>query len=426
MPKSKQLPTLDNDNDLEEYKRQLVSLSNNFIRSKEYTNLLESKIEVLAIYRMDQSMKQRQKKDAAGNPYLVNYVDLSSSEIRKLMGRKDGETYREIRKAAHFLKSKVYIVEDRENGRFYMKSMYADVIYDKGMLSIEFEPGMEKYFMNLKDNYTRLKLATLFSFKKIGGLQLYKLLRSYVYPPNLEPINMALKQEELPVLKMSWSVAELRMIMGYVNINQAELQDEGRKSNPDWDKMVRDEKKPQYKRWSDFKTRVIDPGIEEINKISDIYICGMDKELSGHGGKTTRVTFYIQHNRAYYEANQPIAEKQERKQKKPVLTEEQKDEFIDEIWDMMKEEGLKLKDLKAIAEASEYDMEKIQKCYAISRYSNINNMTGWMIKALQDNYEEPKASKRRKESESWERDYDFTALEEELLNHSRRGAAKAI
>ena len=283
-------PESDNENNKRqenEYGGQQVAISNSWLRAKEKTNLLESKIEVLAIHRMNSGMRQREKRDAGGHPYTVDYVILTAKEIKGLMDRTDGDIYADIRQAALAMKQKVLIIEDRKNRQFVMKNVYGDIAYDNGKLYVEFDPSMEGYFMDLKDNFTKLSLPILFSFTKNGAFQMYKLLKSYAYPPNLPPIDLSKSQEELPAYHVSYGLSELRMLLGYVDLDQAKVKEEGAKKHPDWDRMVDEEKRPKYKRWGDFNARVITPGINEINEFSDIYISGVRKELSGRGGKTT-------------------------------------------------------------------------------------------------------------------------------------------
>lgn len=285
---------------MQEYMNQYVSLSNALIRAKERTSVLESKIEVLAICHMDKNVKIREKKDKYGNSYFINYVQLSAAEIRNLMGNYNGKIYNDIYMAAMALKEKLYIYEDREAKSFIMKSMYENVAYDKGIMTIEFNPEMEDYYLNLKENYRKLSLPIFFSFHKNGGLQLYKLLKSYAY--NLQNIDLSMNQDELPFYSVYFNLTELRMILGYVDLNQDKLKKEGSKKKPNFEKMAEDEINPQYKRWSDFNIRVIVPGVKEVNDISDIYIMDVQKKAVGRGGKIEGLTFYIQYNKKYFEA----------------------------------------------------------------------------------------------------------------------------
>ena len=407
----------------EKYKGQLITVSNSMIRARETTTLLESKIEALAIYYSSKDAKQRTKKDANGRDYDVNYVVIPMKEVSYLMSREDekgkragGKTYAEVKSAAISMKQKVFVVEDRENNQFIAKSMYGDIAYNNGKLYIEFEPSMEKYFLNLKQNFSKLKLPILFSYKRNGGFQLYKLLKSYAYPPNLEHIDMSLSQEELPTFSLTWDITALRSEMGYVDLNQPLIKEEiSLKSKPDWEKIEKIEKNPKYRRWSDFRARVIDPGIEEINEISDIYIKDVIKERSGKGAKVSSVTFVIQHNKAYYETH-PEALPAKAISASSRTLDEQKEDFIDDLSDVISEK-VKPKDLRAIAEASGYDMDKIKRVYDLSKKNkNIDDIVGWIIAGIKNDYSEPvKAGSAKKFSDFKQRKYDYDELEKEAL-----------
>ena len=137
------------------YKDQYVTLSNPMIRSRETTTLLESKIEVLAMYYMSKDMRETQKKDANGKDYSVHYVVVPANEIASLMIRErntkaGGSAYKSIQNAAISMKQKIFIIEDKESNQFLLKSMFGDVAYNNGELYVEFDPSMEKYFLNLK------------------------------------------------------------------------------------------------------------------------------------------------------------------------------------------------------------------------------------------------------------------------------------
>ena len=270
-----------------QYKNQYITISNDMIRSREKTTLLESKIEALAMFYMSKDLKRKDKLDPEGNTYKVEYVEVPVKEVSALMPRKfdkyvDGRTYEEIKAAAISMKQKIFIIENPEEKKFYLKSLYGDVMYDSGRLFIEFDPTMKKYFLNLTRDFSKLKLPILFSFKKNGGFQLYKLLKSYAFAPNLPEIDMSLSQEELPTYSVSFSLTDLRMKMGYVDLNQPLVNKEGAKDHPDWKKMENLEQGTHlYRRWSDLYKRVLVPGAEKINELSDIYLVDIQKILKG-------------------------------------------------------------------------------------------------------------------------------------------------
>ena len=131
----------------------------------------------------------------------------------------------------------------------------------------------------------------------------------------------------------------------------------------------------------------------------------------GTGGKTNSIRFLI------YDKKTTKVEEVEKKTIK-ILTPEEKEDFIDQVNEVI-EEKLKVKDLRAIAEAAEYDISKVEKAYKVLLSSGkIDNITGFMIKAIQDGYEEPVMRQKKTEFNNFKQNiYDFTELEEQLLDN---------
>lgn len=404
-------------NSLDIYDNKQVALSNALIQAREKTSLLESKIELLAIYKMKDEMQTIVKIDSRKRPYSVHKVEIESSEIRQLMGRTGGSLYERIEAAALELKQKLYIYRDPEKNQFTMDNLYGEVTYKNGTLGIEFNPATEYLFTELKNNFTKIRLDIAFRFQTNGGFQLYKLLKSYVY--TLPEVNLNLSQEEQPFITKHYSLSELRLQLGYVDLNQPELKREGAKAHPDIEKMTALEKKPKYKRWIDFYNRVISPGIKEVNEISDIYIVSIEKQCIAHG-KIDGVTIKIQNNKSFYEKavdNGTYDKWKEEKKTTIPITEAEKDDFIDEMRNFIKED-LKTRDLKAVAEAAVYDIEKIKKAYQIMLQSGeIENVTGFLIKAIEDRYEMPVKAKKQDGgfNDFTQRSYNYDELEKILL-----------
>lgn len=413
--------TAASDREIDEvYGNKQVALANALIQAREKTSLLESKIELLAIYKVGNEKNSRIKKDISGKEYSVHYVEIPSREIRLLMGAKknSGSLYGHIEAAAMELKKKLYIYRDKGSEQFTMKSLYGDVTYDKGRLTIDFNPETEYLFLDLKDNYSRVMMDIAFKFQTNGGFQLYKLLKSFVY--NLPDPDVSLDQKDFPCLKKEYTLSELRLQLGYVDLNQPEIQKESSKLYPDADRLSSLEKKPKYRRWNDFYNRVIEPGIREINRISDIYIDSIEKERSAHG-KVDGAVIRVQHNRNYYlNHGKHTGKSGNNPETAAGLSEEQVDEFIDEMRILIKE-PLKTKDLKSIANVSGYDINKIRAAYSLSEDAgNIDNIVGWLISAIKNGYSSStpvrKSGKRHFELE---REYDFEKLEKELAERHR-------
>lgn len=401
------------------YANKHVALANALIQAREKTSLFESKIELLGIYKIGYEMNVHTKTDANGGSYNVHYVEITSKEISRLLGDKanKGSMYSYIEAAAIGLKKKLFIYRDRGSEQFVMSSLYGDVAYKNGRMTLEFNPDTEHLFLNLKDNYSKLRLDIAFKFQTNGGFQLYKLLISMVY--NLPDIDTSLNQEEMPVFTKEFSLGELRLQLGYVDLNQPDIQKESKKAYPDADKLSDLEKKPKYKRWNDFYKRVLEPGIAEINEISDIYIKSIEKECSSHG-RVDGAVIRVQRNRKYYLEHGKKANKindSDMNRAERSISEDCLDELIDEIRHIIKED-LSTKDIKAIAKAADYNMDKVKNAYEMAEKSgNIDNLVGWMISAINRGFSNPVTKKNINNSQlKLSRDYDFDLIENELVN----------
>lgn len=392
------------------YENKYVALSNALIQAREKTSLLESKIELLAIYKMSDEMKSVEKTDTEGNIYNVHAVTINANEIRQLVGKGGGSLYGRIESAALELKQKLYIYRNPGENQFRMSSLYGDVVYEDGKLTIEYNPSMEYLFLDLKENYTKLKLDIALKYVTNGGFQLYKLLKSYVY--TLPEIDPTLPQESQKSLTKKYSLSELRLQLGYVDLNQPDIKLEGAKKHPDIEKMTEMEKKPKYKRWTDFNNRVLIPGMEEVNRISDIYIASITKKCGSHG-KVDEVEIVVQNNLDYYLRvnNIDTSKTQKNENIVDILSEEEKITFYDEVIDIIKE-PIKIKDAKAIAEAAEYNLDIIKQKYAFC--NDADNVVGWLITAIKENWSNPLSKRKQTFTQ---RDYDFDKLEKEILSN---------
>ena len=365
------------------YKNKFVTLANELTQAKAKTSLLESKIEFLAIYRRGSEMRSKEKLDAHGKPYNVHYVEITAPEIKELMGCKGRSIYEQIAAAAFELKQKLFIYSDPQKNQFKMDNVFGEVAYGDGKLMVEFNPSTEYLFSELTQNFTKLKLDIAFKFRTNSGFQLYKILKTHTYVlPDVDP---ELPQTEQESMVKEFSLAELRMQMGYVDISQPELKKEGSKPHPDTEKMVSADQSPKFAKWSDFYRRCLVPGIEEINEKSDIYIVEVEKKRVAHG-KVDGVRITVQNNLEYHKRRQDVPGS---KVKQPRhLSDSQLIDFTDSMREFIKE-PLKTRDLQEIARCADYDLEAIKKAYKASEGQEIDNLVGFLITAIEKGYNTP-------------------------------------
>lgn len=344
-------------------------------------------------------------------------VTMKAAEIRKMINANSGSFYNQLNRIAVSMTSKSIGYNDPEKQKFEYIAVIIRASYEKGYFSIDFNPYIKDYLTDIKSNFTRLKLPIMLSFENVYSFRLYEFLRSYAYVPKNRQ-----NEGKKPVYKFNthFSLAELKLTLGVVN---AEL-DSVKKillesKNPNYEKAVQASPEQMYEVWADFKRYVLEPAVEEINEKSDIYV-QFKQGCAGIGGKVEEVHFSV-----------TLKDLQVETVKK--LTTEEKDEILDKISDLI-DPPLKMRDIRAIAEAAEYDFDLVKRAYAgtVESSTKIDNLTGFLISAIKDNYypdivivDEKTVKKKGSTKKSdknpfnnmMKNEYDFEALEKELLSN---------
>ena len=121
----------------------------------------------------------------------------------------------------------------------------AKIIENSGIVEIRLDDDMKPYLLELKNNFTQYELLYTLAMKSQYSIRLYEILKSYEYKKNI-----------------IYEVDILKQILLAEN----------------------------YKLFGDFKRRVIDIAITEINSLSDISIT---YELIKEGRKYVKIKFTI-------------------------------------------------------------------------------------------------------------------------------------
>lgn len=346
--------------------------SNFLITAKYKSTLMENKMFTLGLANV--------KKDSNGN--LVS--EMPAGYIRTMIqpGKKNGSFYDQLFETALSMTSRQFIIQD-ENG-FDIFHLTPRAKYEKkvGVFKIFWERELENYLHQVQKNYTLLSLETFMKFDSVYSFRLYELLKSKMYIPKYADHSTVIEGYYKHVM----GLAELKLEMGVVDASEDKVQKIlvsrlSGNSSPDYEKAVEAATNKTYDRWQKFKTAVLEVAIKEINEKTDIHV-EYDTVKSGKGGKVTSIIFYIRKK----------TEQTDKKEK--VLTTEEKDTVLDEILDLI-EEKISIKDCKAIAEAANYEIEKVKKVYQIAKNSpsNKDNLVGYLISGIKNNYEEPVYSK---------------------------------
>jgi len=370
-----------------------VNMSNYLIRAKKQSNLLESKIEVMAIKKLETDAISVPDRDPNGVEYTYDAVEFKSDELKALMGRKGGSFYSNLRDAAARMIQRYIAIEEPDSRQFKFNHYYHDVSYNNGTFRVVFENGMQPYIKEIQANYTNLSLPILWSFKTNGAFQLYTHLRSYMYKIDSKP-RFGDKQEDLESIVKEYKLSELRVDLGFVNLEEDDaIRAEAKKARPNWDKIDNMDRTPKYKRWSDFYARVIKPGIKEINEKSDIYIKDLETVKTGKGGKITAIRFYVQYNSKYFEKGGEELETGTRTihaQDGVEVVEAYKNvppEDLRAVMDLLEGVEMELHDAEILWNDAKGDLKEIEKAYGyVKSIDHVDNFMGYMRKAIKEHY----------------------------------------
>ena len=248
----------------------------------------------------------------------------------------------------------------------------------------------------------------MLDFKSVYSFRLYELLKSRAYYP--KGVNR--KDNSF---RVTYDLAELKLDLGVINAELANVK-----------KILNDSAKPNYEAaleaapekvfttWFEFRRNCIDVAVKEINSKKDRteMFVSYEPRKSGQGGKVYAVDFYIQ----LYKNN--MKDDAETQEKAEDLTEDEKLNFYDEIRDLMGSQ-IKSKDAKAIAEAASYDMGIIKEKYGIAIKQEVDNIVGFMISAIRNDYTDVPSDRKKAGKTSFndfkQRTYDYAELEKDAM-----------
>lgn len=291
----------------------------------------------------------------------LKYYSLNVSDFLKIFN--NNNYVRDIKRVLDELL--VTKIEIQSSNAVLKTTWFASAQYfEGGKIEIEFSRKLKPYLIGLKKSFTKYNLNYIIEFKSGYSIRMYQLLKQYQ--------KIGVREIELLVLKR------------YLQIEK------------------------QYERYSHFKEKVINVAYDEINKNADI---SFTFEEIKKGRKVDRIRFYITSNK--HMKLEDISEG-----KKEQQTEEGIDDLIDQLREIIHEK-LKTKEYKAILEVANNDIELIQAKYQIAKkQKKIENLVGWMVKAIQKEYSEPVEKKKVASFNNIEgRKYDYEELERALLNH---------
>jgi plasmid replication initiation protein len=314
------------------------------------------------------------------------------------------------------------IYKDDNSQTIEAMNVITDCSFKKGVFEIRFNSKITPQVRRLQANYTVFSLADTMPLKSIYSFKLYEILKS-----EYDKQDYVAKKEESwqpnAVYIMDMHIVDLKLRVGVIDSSwSSEISEELRKLEPNYDiieKIVDEQLKNEgvidknkktyksYKRIDNFKKNVLDRARDELKEKTSIKF--EYKNLTGGpGGKINGIRFFISRNTKDSD-NIEISENP-----KEALSKEEKFEILDSIADIIGD-SFSYKEIKIIAEKSEYNIEKVKSAYNVMRQSKtrIDNPIAWMISAIENNYQ----NKNNSFSNFKQNTYDFAKLEEQLLEN---------
>lgn len=345
----------------------------------------------------------------------INAV-IPGTELRRIFGCYSGSFYDSVKLACDsgelhkpdLLSWRLRFESQEKGGTFDTLNVVTRATFSDGTLRIKFNPDIKDDLVNLTSSYTELYQYIVVKMKSPYSILMYERFQSEM------DYQRATNHGDPGPYTIVYSIEDLRDIFSL-----------------DYDAPEKGGKNMSYhlhKEYPDFRKHVLEVCEKEINEIAPMTM-SYEPIRSGRGGRVVAIRF-------------TVSRKEIKKKEKAALTKEELTErklvFADAV--ALLSDDLSVKDIKAVCEAADYDMDKIQKAYDLAGKSKgIQNLTGWMIKAIQEGYEaaaekkssapkekakekeKPAAKKRtgrKKKSDFQEfeqNDYDFDEIEKKLI-----------
>ena len=296
------------------------------------------------------------------------------------------------------------LMKDKENGKIEAHQVVTDASFKNGTLTLRYNNSLTDKIVNLQKDYTVLSLAETLSLKSVYSLRLYEMLKSaYDYQSAVTK-----KQGEMV---FEYLLPELKLELGIINSGGSkEIKAELEKDSPDYDRIDELAEKTgqnKYKEFKIFNRNVLLKAKEELNNKTSLIV---DYEPIKSGRKAVGIRFFV--TKKDLEAPKTVQ-----------IVQANRDEILDELIDLMHDD-FKLREIREIAEAADYDISKIKKAYEyMQNYGTeidvpIAFIKDCIKKGYYNSESKPKAAKNSSFGNFTQRtDYDFEELERKLLEN---------
>jgi len=335
-------------------------MANAIIKGKQTMSLQEAKLLRLLI-------TQIAKNDTDFKTYKINI-----NELANFLEVDSSNLYREVRNICQSLMTRTIKIQKGNEWEIFQWLQLAK--YDgKGTITLMLSNQIAPYLLQLNAWFTKYQLKNILAMKSFYAIRLYELLK------------LTVGEDRKKRLKYTFSVQYLRECL---------------------------ECEQKFERIIDFKKKVLDIAVRDISQYSE-YNCTYECQKTGR--TITEVVFLLEEK----EEQKVKKEKKQENQVQEQEIEQDIDDLIDQLREIIKE-PLRIKEYKVILQAADNDLKLIERKYQLAqKQRKIDNLVGWLIKAIQEEYTEPIEKKKvSKFNNIDQHKYDYNELERQLLSKS--------
>ncbi len=315
---------------------------NQMIEARYSMSIMEQRILLFLISQLD-----------FNNPNITQIKILTADLINFFNISNQGSAFTSIRSACQSLMS--CKIDLSNTDAVHLINIFGEIYHEKGsgVISANFYPKIMPYLAELKSHFTKYKLSAVAKFKSEYSIRIYELLKMHEYQASN---NNFFKVIETPVL---------RKILGITD---------------------------KYKNFNNFETDVLKRATKEINEKSDINI---EYKKIKKGKVITEIKFICISKQKISNLNLD----------KEFLINEEDEKLKKFLQSEFETLGIKASTYQKWFEIYNLNLIKNNFNYTMKEYSlnKIKNITGYMNKALENNYwnisELEKIAKKIKEEE---------------------------
>ena len=215
----KNLEEINERKEIREARNELVVKHNDLLRKSRYTlSANEQKIIIYLISKINTDDKE------------LKEIEINILDFCKVIGIEiNGDAYNRVKETIKSLADKSWWLTFTEKKETLFRWINeAEIEKGNGIIKLQLSNHLKPYLLELKQNFTKYELINILSLRSKYSIRLYELLKSYLWQGGWQV-----------------SVKEIREL----------LETEGK-----------------YKEFKDFRKRVLNPAIEEINGYTDLQI----------------------------------------------------------------------------------------------------------------------------------------------------------